>query len=189
MIQLKNDCLLFRTSGGDFIPCSAEAVAIELMGEGSSFLDPDVVHQAASAVIHYFRDELARTSVSVPEFSEALVRVLRGLGIAVVVGDQEASPPKAPARAVDVDLRQLASLSGQGFELTFFPLLREELRSLLRRAPGPIRCRGLRGCVKQLLGARRWGCRCQELNDRIVDYMRECVELDALETHGPLVVR
>ena len=49
MIQLHPEYLIFRTSQGELIPCSAESVTIELIGDASSFLDPDTVREAAAA--------------------------------------------------------------------------------------------------------------------------------------------
>ena len=63
MIQLHPDCLIFETSSGESIPCSAEVVTIELVGD--SKLDPEIVREAASAVVYYFRHELGRDNVSV----------------------------------------------------------------------------------------------------------------------------
>src|SRR5271154_6515612 len=48
MIQLKPDCLIFQTSDGDQIPCSAEWVTLELMGEGASWIDPAIIHNASA---------------------------------------------------------------------------------------------------------------------------------------------
>ena len=53
-------------------------------------------------------------------------------------------------------LRALARESGDARELVFFPRLRRELRTQLQNSPRVVRFRGLRGCVKQLAGARRW---------------------------------
>src|SRR3569833_1988255 len=71
MIQLRPDCLIFQTSQGELIPCSAETVTIELIGDASSVLDPEIVREAASAVVHYFKHDLGRETVSVAEFSDA----------------------------------------------------------------------------------------------------------------------
>src|ERR1700678_1629729 len=54
MIQLKNDCLILQTESGQQIPCSAESVTFELMGEGAQLVDPEVVRHASAAVLHYF---------------------------------------------------------------------------------------------------------------------------------------
>ena len=51
-----------------------------------------------------------------------------------------------------------------------------------------LRFSGLRGAVKQLVGARRWGARCQDLKEQIVGYLRECSGAEAGETEFALVV-
>lgn len=186
MIQLHPDALFFKTSNGEIIPCSAEQVTVEFIGETKDLLDPQLVHHAAHAVLHYFKVEQGKNQVSVGEFAQALATVLRGLGIEVREGDQgnEEIPDTTSAtesrRVVEADLRQLATDSGKGFELLFFNRLRSELRLQLRQSPSVIRFKGLRGCVKQLAGARRWNGRCQQLHDQIVRYLRDCLDI---ETH------
>jgi len=49
MIQLHPDCLIFRTSQGELIPCSAESVTIEMIGDASSLIDPETVREAPPA--------------------------------------------------------------------------------------------------------------------------------------------
>ena len=168
MIQLRSDCLVFEMATGETIPCSAELVTIELIGQTMGALDPEVIRHAAASVLHYFKHELGRSHVTVGEFSSALETVLRGLGLAVKSAEQ----PLPELAVEESDLRLLACESLKGFELAFFPRLRVELNERLHRAPQVLRFKGLRGCVKQLAGARRWTCRCQQLNDQIVDYIR-----------------
>src|SRR6266851_4782862 len=120
MIQLHPDYWMFEVPGGEVIPCSAELITVNLLGEA-------------------------------------------------------AAPPR---RISESDLRQLACESGKGFELAFFPRLREELRQQLNQSPHVVRFKGLRSCVKQLAGARRWTDRCQCLSDQIVDYLRHCLSND-----------
>ena len=174
MIQLRPDCLLFETPGGEAIPCSAELITVNLVGEAADLLDPDLVQNAARAVLHYFKVERGQSFVSVQEFSRTLATVLRGFGISL--NAVESAPP--PRRVRESDLRELAFESGAGFELSFFPRLREELRQQLDQSPQIVRFNGLRGCVKQLAGARRWTGRCQYLSDQIVEYLRHCLSND-----------
>jgi len=174
MIQLHPDCFMFETPGGEAIPCSAELISVNLLGEAADVLDPDLVQNAARAVLHYFKIEQGKAFVSMREFSRALATVLRGFGMSVNSAEAEA-PPR---RISESDLRQLACESGKGFELAFFPLLREELRQQLNQSPHVVRFKGLRSCVKQLAGARRWTERCQSLSDQIVDYLRHCLSND-----------
>jgi hypothetical protein len=186
MILLRPDCLGFKTANGEAIPCTAQQMTVELLGEAAHLVDEDVVKHAAEAVLHYFKTELGRTTVTTAEFSQALEQVLRGLGFQV---QSQASVNGPPPRVVDYDLRHLAFESGKGFELIFFSKLRDELRLKLGESPHVVQFRGLRGCVKQLVGAKRWGHRCQRLNDQIVEYLRTCLSAEVAGRNCALVVR
>jgi hypothetical protein len=174
MILLSSDYLLFELESGERIPFSAETISVELTsGEGSPF-DSDFLEHAIKAVFHYFQNELGRESVKVSEFSGAMERVLRGF---LRDGAQPAET-LADRPVAEADLRRLLDEADQT-ELLFFPRLRNELRAQLRVQPRLLRFRGLRGCVKQLAGARRWSPRCQDLHDRIVEYLRACAAADS----------
>lgn len=183
MIQLNPDYLVFKTAAGENIPCSAELVTIELMGDSLSLVDPDLIHNASAAVLHYFKIELGRHSVSVGEFSLALERVLRGFGLSITSSETE-----EPMRVAEADLRELAFSAGKGFELFFFSNLREEMRRKINEAPRVVRFKGLHGCVKQLVGAQRWSQRCEILSDQIVEYLRTCLSTESKNETRALVV-
>jgi hypothetical protein len=158
-----SDCLLFRLASGESIPFSAEMISVELVGDAAGKFDPEILHHATASVFHYFKSELGRETVTVGEFAGALEKALRGLGFNVSSGE-----------LVEADLLMLARESGESRELFFFPRLRGELRAQLRHTPRLVRFRGLRGCVKQLAGARRWSLRCERLEEQIVEYLRGC---------------
>jgi hypothetical protein len=202
MIQLKTDCLVFQTNDGQNIPCSAEWVTFELLGEGAQLVDPEVVRHASAAVLHYFKHELQRQFVSVGEFAQALEKVLRSFGLSVSA-DCQAQPPKqdngpdvselppcqSAPRVLESNLKDLASNAAcEGFELLFFPQLRQELRRNLDQSPHILRFHSLRDCVKQLAGARRWSHRCQRLHDQIVDFLRSCWETEPARRSCALMV-
>lgn len=174
MIQLHPDYLYFETAQGKTIPCSAELVTVELIGDSASSLDPDLIRQAAAAVLHYFKNDLHQTSVSVAEFSLALERVLKGFGLNVSQPETEC----IPQGVVRLDLRKLAVGSGSELELAFFANLRRELKNRLKQTPNLVHFDGLRDCVKRLTGAKRWNTRCQELSDQIVTFLRQCLECE-----------
>src|SRR5207249_4445099 len=172
MILLRPDCLVFKTPNGENIPCSVQEVSIELIGGAAvDCLDKEMIQNAATAVLHYFREELGRTSVTMGEFSEALEQALSSLGFKI----KPAPPQSDRSRVAEADLLRLAFQSGKGCELFFFGCLREEVRRKLDLSPEVLCFRGLRVCVKQLTGAKRWNRRCQSLNDQIVDYLRTCL--------------
>jgi hypothetical protein len=196
MIALAYDCLLFQTSNGESIPFSAEMISVELTGDGIGEFDPEFLKHAASAVFHYFKHDLGRVTVTVGEFAGALEKVLRGFGLQSEADEQngehveEAAVEQISAerRVLKSDLRLLACESGKGFELFFFHRLRDELRQQLLLDPEVLHFRGLRSCVKQLTGARRWGPRCQTLQDQIVEYLRNCFTTEANQPNCALLV-
>lgn len=183
MIALLSDCLLFQLTNGESVPCSAEMISVELVGN-DGWLDPEVLRHAAASVFHYFKNDLCRESVTVGEFAGALEKVLRNLGFTIRAGAME---PRSPETG-ETDLGLMARESGDSFELFFFPRLRDELRAKLRQAPRVLRFRGLRGCVKRLAGARRWSVRCEKLQDHIVEYLRQCLTAEPESTDCALVV-
>jgi hypothetical protein len=184
MIALGSDCLLFEMLNGESVPISAEMITIELTGEHSDYFDSHFVQHAASAVFHYFKHDLGRLTVTMGEFAGVLESVLRGFGVHAL------APEKTPVRpdVIESDLLQLASESGHGCELFFFPRLRDEMRQHLRKSPGVLHLRGLRGCVKHLTGAQRWSHRCQTLHDQIVEFIRESLRAEPRQRGCALVV-
>jgi hypothetical protein len=166
-------------------------VTIELIGDSAKWLDEEAIENAAAAVLHYFRVEQGRQSVTVAEFAATLEKVLGGLGFDVKSGDQ--MPPAALTPAPVASIRpvieaDLSVLAGEGGELFFFPRLRDELRRHLDGTPLVLHFRGLRPCVKTLTGAKRWTAQCRVLNDQIVDYLRTCFSSEQAGAGSALVV-
>ncbi len=185
MIQLNTDCMNFGGSDGEMIPCSAEKISIELLGSSMEHLDPEMVTNAALAVMHFFKHDQGRESVSMGEFSEALEKVLRSMGL-----DIKAAHAKPNDQVVGhADLLKVAVNAGSGFELAFFKSLQEELNEQLRENPKVVVCKGLRCSVKFLLGAKRWNMACQQLNDQIVHYVRRYWETMDISRRCTLVMR
>ena len=184
MIALQSDCLLFKLTSGESVPCSAEMISVEVIGGVDGLLDPEVLRHAAASVFHYFKNELCRETVTVGEFAGTLEKVLHNLGFTVRAGALESRSQEI----LESDLCLIARESGDSLELFFFPRLRDELRAQLRQSPRMLRFRGLRGCVKQLAGARRWSARCEKLQDQIVEYLRRCFTAEPEPTDCALVV-
>jgi hypothetical protein len=184
MIALASNCLLFQTPTGESVPLSVEMISVELMGETAELFDSEFVSHAANAVFHYFKHELGRQTVLITEFAGALEKVLRGFALTA----KPCTQTKDLRGVLEADLSRLARESGKGCELFFFLRLRDELRQHLQQGPRMLRFRGLRRCVKQLVGARRWSLRCQNLEEQIVGYLRECLSAETGQTEFALVV-
>ena len=83
MIALMSDCLLFQLTNGESVPCSAEMISVELVGDAAGNFDPEILRHATASVFHYFKHELGRETVTVGEFAGALEKVLRDLGFTI----------------------------------------------------------------------------------------------------------
>ena len=184
MILLHSDCLLFQLKNGESIPCAANMISVEIVGESNGLLDPEMLRHAAASVFHYFKFELEREAVTIGEFSGALEKVLGHLGYTIHAGE----PGSRPREISEADLGLLARESSDSLELFFFPRLRDELRLRLRQSPRVLHFRGLRGCAKQLAGARRWSARCELIQDQIVEYLRGCLTAEPEQPRCALVV-
>ncbi len=178
MIALASDCLLFQLADGESVPLSSEMVSVDLVGDTRRWFDPDMVDQAAKAVFHYFKHDLGLQTVTLGDFAATLEKVLNGFAMPELAAAAESRLDPA---FLELDLRILAREWGEGGELFFFPRLREELRHSLGQGRRVLRFRGLRGCVKHLIGARRWSCRCRELEEEILAYLRQCLGAEKKE--------
>ena len=183
MIALQSGHLIFQLTNGESIPCSVEMISIEIAGNSEGILDAETLRHAAASVFHYFKVELEREMVTVGEFAQALEKALHGLGLSLYADQSSQTKDQCEA-----DLGSLAHEATEGLELFFFPRLRDELRSQLRHAPRVLRFRGLRGCVKRLAGAQRWSPRCEQMQEQIVGYLRQCLVAEQEQKECALVV-
>jgi hypothetical protein len=184
MIALSSDHLIFQLTNGESVPCSAEMITIEIAGNSEGLIDAEMLRHASASVFHYFKTELQRHTVTVGEFALALEKVLRNFGLTLYADE----PPPLAKQIFEADLGHIARESADSLELFFFPRLRDELRQQLRQSQRVLRFRGLRGCVKQLAGARRWSARCEKMQEQIVGYLRECLTAEPEQKDCALVV-
>ena len=181
MIALAADCILLRQPNGESLPVNPGTIAIEVVTDGETPFDEAFVKEASAAVLHYFKQEEGRESVTLGEFAEALEKVLQGF-------EFPGTSTEGESRVLEADLQKLAADSGEAFELTFFPRLRDEMRAGLQKSPQMLRFRGLRNCVMRLTGARRWSARCENLQEQIIDYLRNCLSVEPHPEPCTLVV-
>lgn len=196
MIALNNEFLLVAKGDGGFIPCSVEQLTFELAGSAADQIDPEWLKQAAAGVLHYFKNELGQTHVTVPEFAEALARVFQGLGITAEISAEpgmaksdpadsnstsgtQGNPTEDPAAALAAeakvwraDLRKIAAESGKLGELEFQRRLRQTLEDAFAAEPEAVEFSGLRGCVKQITGRKHWCPECRKWEEWLLDLLR-----------------
>ena len=186
MIQLHTDCLVFETSEGESIPCSAHDVTIELLGDALNEIEPSLITEATEAVLYHFKIDLDRTSIKVSEFTIALEQILRGFGYKIMAAGEE--DEIANHSAAETDLHHLAHQAGEGLEMVFFCTLRDQIHADLHGQPELLKVKGLRDAVHKLTGTKNWGPRSQKLNDQIVDYLRHIVAQHQQEAKLTLMI-
>ena len=52
-----------------------------------------------------------------------------------------------------------------------------------------VRFWGLRGCVKQITGKKRWGQNCERFSEQVVDFLRNCLSIESGAQSRGLIVR
>ena len=172
-----------RMSTGELLPCSAEAVTAELLGDTLNLIEPHTIQEALKAVVYYFREEHEETSVSVDQFSSALGKVLQGFGFDVVFDED----PQIDLRVEETDTAR-SPAKPPASSTSCFSSSWLEVRSSLRKSPNPTQFNRTRECVKSIVGAERWCDRCRWMHGQIVSYLRTCLEEDSRENCA-LVIR
>ncbi len=183
MIALRDDCLLVAQADGGFVPQSVEELTFEVIGDSAGLVDAELLKHAAAAVLHYFRKELERNTVTIAEFGAMLSRVLQGLGFSAEV--KGASEPDIRV----ADLGALPVTGGAAGELEFCQKLRTLLREQLAAAPQRLEIRGLRTCVKRLTGRKHWCPACERTSAWILEMIRGWYEREAPSRPPALVIR
>ena len=184
MILLSDSFLFFQMPSGESIPFSAEMISVELADGSSDPYSQDFLEHAAASVFHYFKHDLGRKTVSVAEFAEAFESVLNGLGL-----KRGAAPDAGNIDdSANKDLLLLLAHAGIAGELAFFPRLRTAVLAQFQLTPRLVRFRGLRGCVKRLLGAERWSPRCDQMRDQIIEFLQHTLSKETAGRSCALVV-
>lgn len=198
MIRLHSDYLVFELDSGESVPCSVEAIAFELVEAVSGLTDRNIIENAARAVVHYFREELHKETVSIQEFIESLAFVLKGFGFEVETRNINSldSPEHLPAFSLCppttrslVDILDKQPNRGGLMELQFFQHLRKTLKEELKDNPQLILFTELRPCVQSFLATSRWTKKCESFSAQIVQFLQECLTSDSNTSNLKMVIR
>lgn len=160
MIQARDNLVWVRNAAGDLEPFDEERLAAAAQRVAGDDEDGQAVAQAvAGAVYQYARDHASERVVTTAEIAEMVEAVLLMLGY-----------DEAAARCgEEIRLDELAARSGVGFELAFYRDLGAALGAATERRA--VRLSGLRACVLQLRGTRRWGAACRQVAREILAFV------------------
>jgi hypothetical protein len=169
MIQLHDEVLWVQAEDGRLSPFDEQrlAMSIQKAAENAGHADWWLAESIAAAV-HAFAVKSRREPV-IPskEVAEIVATVLATLGYEWI-----SEAYSGGANRVAIHLNELAWRTNAGFELEFFQQLDHALGAVTNRRLVGMRIDGLRACVMQLRGARRWTAGCRRLAEDIVEHVR-----------------
>src|ERR1700683_3577615 len=159
MIQVIEDMVWVKFEDGHMAPFDEQRLALSIQDVGERAVHAYAVKCRSDSVIPS------------REIVEIVVAVLATLGFEKI---SEAYAGHEHCAAIH--LNDLAARMGAAaFELEFFRQLDHELKAASDHRLSVIEVDGLRACVMQLRGARRWNSGCRKLAEEIVEYVRERV--------------
>jgi hypothetical protein len=172
MIRAHDDIAWVKFDDGHMVPFDERRLALsiqnvaERMGEADWWLAESI----AAAIHAYAAKCLSNSIIASNEIADVVVSVLSVLGfkkLAQAYANQR--------RRAAIHLGELAGHVGAAFELEFFRQLDHALCAAADRRLSVLELDGLRTCVMQLRGGRRWTAGCRRFAEEIVEYVRERV--------------
>jgi DNA-binding transcriptional ArsR family regulator len=146
----------------------AETIAIAAHRVG--FQDWEATTDVARAILHFLRQEYAGTTIKAEDLSMMIRRSLTGIGQGNIARHIDLVPPR-----VSIFLPELAHRTG--YEILFFPSLREQILQAVSYSVRAVKLEGVRDCVKILDRAQKWRNGCRDLEEQIVAFSRESLRV------------
>ncbi len=172
MIRAHDDIAWVRFNDGHLAPFDEHRLALSIQSIAEQVGQADWwLAESIAAAVHVYAVKCRRNGV-IPssEIEEIVVSVLSMLGL------EELSEAYAnQQRRASIHLGDLATRGGPAFELEFFRQLDHALGAAADRRLSVLEVDGLRACVMQLRGARRWTAGCRKFAEEIVEHVRERV--------------
>ncbi|HVM60049.1 MAG TPA: ATP cone domain-containing protein [Verrucomicrobiae bacterium] len=169
MIQSLEDILWVQDADGRLAPFDERRLAVSIQKAAESVGQRDWwLAESIAAAVHAFGLKSRRDPV-IPseEISEIVTEVLATLGYEWISEAYDGG-----VNRVAIHLNDLVWRTDGGFELEFFRQLDHALGAAANHQLIAMRIDGLRACVMQLRGARRWTAGCRRLAEEIVEHVR-----------------
>ena len=168
MIQARENLVWVANAAGHLEAFDEQRLAESVRRAGGSDEEEarDVAEAIAGAVYHYVREHARDRLVTVAEIGEMVQALLAMLGY-----DETSERYSGQSARTEIRLDEVAAAGGAGFELAFFRELDVALSATTNGELRRVRLSGLRACVLQLRGTRRWSVACRRLAEEILGYV------------------
>jgi len=172
MIRMCDDVAWVKLADGRLAPFDEHrlAVSIHQVAESNGMTDWWLAESIAAAVHMYTVHSRSDGIIESSEIVEIVAEVLATLGYKKV--------SEAYGLGMDriaIDLHELTGRTDAALELEFFQRLDHALGAAASPQFLVMEVNGLRACVMQLRGVRRWSPGCRRLAEEIVEHVRERV--------------
>lgn len=159
------------------------AVAIRRAASAAEREDFPFVDEIRRGIENYLETKCPLTLLSLPDLYERVRYLLVRIGCENIAEKLEAVAPPVP-----LSLVKIAKEAGNGFELAFFRLLKEEMAELQAVGAEEIRFTGLKEAAQTLCGAEAWDARCDAVLADIRNFLGE-MDRDRFRFRRPMRVR
>jgi len=129
-------------------------------------IPPWFARDLSRGVESYLANHYPGSVIDSEELFDRIEKTLSDLGLRDMAANLDRTPP--PLR---ISLNELARRAGAGYELAFFALLDEQLRSAASGGAPRVEIHGLRPCVKRLSATKKWSRRCDQLMREITEFV------------------
>lgn len=167
MISLPSALPYIRIGTSSLALCEPDWLAETLTNAADGTDVPDwMARDISRGVESFLANHYKGTFIDSEDLFARIEKTLAALGLDHVAAKIDKTPP--PVR---ISLSELARRAGTGYELAFFRLLEEQLRSAAAGGATVVEVHGIRNGVRRLVSTKKWTGRCDTLLREITEYV------------------
>jgi hypothetical protein len=172
MIALPHALPYIRIGSSSLALCESDWLTETFTNAASGTDVPDwMARDISRGVESFLMKHYKGTVIDSEDLFARIEKTLTSLGLNHVAAKINKTLP--PVR---ISLNELARRAGAGYELAFFHLLEEQLKSAATGGATTVECHGLRNSVRRLTSTKKWSGRCEVLKTEITDFVDQMRE-------------
>lgn len=172
MIALPTAMPFIRIGASSLALCQSDWLSEKLTSAADGTDVPTwMAEDISRGVESFLTNHYNGTVIEPDELFDRIERTLSSLGLDHVAENIDKQLP--PVR---ISLSEIARRAGTGYELAFFHLLDEQLRSAAIGGATSVELHGLKNCVRRLSPSKKWSKSCEKLKSEITDFVDDVRE-------------
>ena len=167
MISLPQQLPMIQVGPGQVTACDPIWLRSTVRDAARGVNVPDwFADDVVQGVVHFLKVNYNGTVIAIGCLFDKIRHSLKDLGLDEMSEGLETIPPP-----ISISLTDTARRAGSGYELVFYRLLSERFQRAAAHGVEHVFCYGLRKCVKNLAGAKKWCPRCERLANEIREFL------------------